>query len=196
MVSEKLFSKRWLANITMNYGLSSGGAAGYWSYYEDASRVNLPHSYDERKVTWISSTILKAAMNYITPETWVKGILGDITVGVFYEYFSGPEYTYYAPDYTGLRKPNNKRWYPHQRTDLKLSKRVPISTFNSVISLEVYNLFNNYDRMMLGGENLINWEEDGKKPVYWQSGESNTWWFYNSISNPKRMVYLSFSLEF
>jgi hypothetical protein len=163
---------------------------------ENEDRVNQPHTYDEQKVTWISSGMIKASLNYITPDNWVNGILGDITIGLFHEYFSGPEYTYYPTDYTGLREPNNKRWYPHNRTDIKFSKNVPVGPFNSILSVEVFNLFNNYDRVLLGGEDLRNWEEEGIAPKDARTGETATWWFYNSVSNPKRMVYLSLALEF
>ncbi len=196
IVLDKMFDQRWSANLTFNYGLSSGGAAGYFMYFENADRINQPHTYNEQKVTWISNTMLKASVNYLTPENLAYGILGDITIGMFHEYFSGPEYTYYPKDYTGLREPNNKRWYPHNRTDIKIAKSIPIGSMTSVISLEIFNLFNNYDRVLLGGDDLENWEQNGQMPVDSRTGENAVWWFYNSVSNPKRMVYFSLSLEF
>ena len=196
VVLEKLFNQQWSANLTYNFGLSSGGAAGYWRYYEQAGRVNQPHTYSETKANWISSSIIKGSLNYVTTANLAKGILGNISIGLYHEYFSGPEYTYYPKTFTGLRKPNNKRWYPHNRTDLKFAKTFPMGSVTPVISVEVYNLFNYYDRVLLGGTDLDNWEEDGMMPKSSITGESTVWWFYNSISNPKRMVYLSFSLEF
>ncbi|HPG38078.1 MAG TPA: carboxypeptidase-like regulatory domain-containing protein [bacterium] len=196
IVMEKMFTNQWSANLTFNYGLSSGGVTGYWMYYEDATRVDQPHSYSEQKVSWISSSIIKGSVNYVTPKTLVKGILGDVTIGLYHEYFSGPEYTWYPKDYTGLRFPNNKRWYPHHRTDLKLAKSFPMGLVTPVVSLEVFNLFNYYDRVLLGGEDLDNWEEKGIMPKSSETGENSVWWFYNSISNPKRMIYFTFSLEF
>jgi hypothetical protein len=148
--------------------------------------------------------------------------LGDINLGLYSEYFAGPQYTYYPKDYTGLQTPNNKRWYPHIRTDLKVVKRVALGKVTPVIGLEVFNLFNNFDRNMLGGDDLIAWEEGeyytdpetGEEikirehrppqalsaPValdeYGRRTEDDIWWFYNSISNPRRMIYLNLSLEF
>lgn len=191
---DKLFNKRWSANLTFNYGLSTGGATGYWQYREDASQPNQPQSFSETKANWISSYIFKGNAIYITPQKW--GYASDISMGVYYEYFAGPEYTYYPDDYTGLRVPNNKRWYPHQRTDLKLTKKIPIKNVTAKIGVEIFNLFNNYDRVLLGGDDLKKWEENKEKPKVWQSGEDNVWWFYNSVSNPKRMAYLTFTLEF
>lgn len=195
---EKLFNGRWSANLVFNYGLSTGGRTGYWQYREDQSSVPQPHSYSETKATWISSAVIKANINYVTPSGLGPiGLLGDVSLGLYHEYFSGAQYTYYPDDFTGLRVPDNKRWYPHNRTDLKVVKRLPLGNVTPVIGLEVFNLLNLYDRVLLGGTDLKNWEEsDGKKiPEIWNSGEENLWWFYNSISSPRRMVYLTLSLE-
>lgn len=196
VTADKLYNDRWSANLTFNYGFSSGGAAGYWMYFEDASRQHQPHTYSEQKTTWISNIILKGQVNYVTPEELVNGILGNISIGLYHEYFSGPEYTWYPKDYTGLKEPNNKRWYPHNRTDLKFTKRIPLGSVTPVIGIEVFNLFNSYDRVLLGGEDLDAWEEKEQMPRYSRSGEDEVWWFYNSISNPKRMVYFNVSFEF
>ena len=193
---ERMFNLRWSANLTLNYGLSSGGAAGYSRYFEDASRVNQPQTYQEAKVKWISSSIVKASVNYLTPTELLSGVLGNISIGLFHEYYSGPQYTWYEKAFTGLRVPNNKRWYPHNRTDLKLAKRFPLGAVTPVVSLEVFNLFNSYDRVLLGGSDLDNWEEKGEMPKSSKTGENTVWSFYNSISNPKRMVYVTFSLEY
>ncbi|MDZ7724244.1 MAG: hypothetical protein U5R06_15920 [candidate division KSB1 bacterium] len=196
LTADKLFNQRWSASLTFDYGLSSGGAAGYSWYYENADRANQPHTYDERKTTWLSNIVLKGQVNYVTPGEWVNGILGDISVGLYHEYFSGPEYTWYPKDFTGLKKPNNRRWYPHNRTDLKFVKRFPLGAVTPVIGVEIFNLFNNYDRLLLGGEELDAWEENQQVPKDWRSEEEAVWRFYNSISNPKRMVYFNLSLEF
>ncbi|MBL7093219.1 hypothetical protein ISS22_04535, partial [candidate division KSB1 bacterium] len=195
--AEKLFNGRWAATLMFNYGLSTGGRAGYWQYREDADAVHQPHSFSEDKVTWISSYILKGSINYVTPSNLGPlGMLGDISVSLFHEYFAGPEYTWYPKDYTGLQTPNNKRWYPHNRTDLKFVKRIPLGSITPIIGVEVFNLFNNYDRLLPGGTDLDNWEQEKEKPKHWRSGEEDIWSFYNSISNPNRMIYFTLSLEF
>lgn len=193
---DKLFNRRWSANLTFNYGLSSGGVSGYWMYYEDASRQHQPHSFTEQKSTWISNTTAKGQLQYVTPEKFAMGILGNISIGIYHEYFTGPQYTWYPKDYSGLMEPNNKRWYPHNRTDLKFTKRVALGKVEPVIGLEIINLFNNYDRVLLSGDDLDAWEEDQTKPKDSRTGENTIWSFYNSISNPKRMVYLNVSFDF
>ena len=195
---DKLFNSYWSANVTFNYSLTTGGASGYWQYREDEETVHQPWGYDEVKLDWISSYVLKGSINYVTPSDWGV-ILGDITASLYYEYFAGPEYTYYPEDYTGLQFPNNKRWYPHQKTDLKFIKRIPLGDVTPIIGIEVYNLFNNFDRNLLGGDDLEQWEENGRPPQAREIGgetEDDIWWFYNSISNPMRMIYLTLSLEF
>jgi hypothetical protein len=195
---DKLFLRTWSANLTFNYGLSSGGTPSYWQYNEDASIVNPPRDYSESKTTWLSNVMVKGSLSYVTPDkVGPMGLLGNITMGVYHEYFTGPQYTWYPKDFQGLKVPNNKRWYPHNRTDLKLSKRVPIGRFTPVIGVEVFNLFNNYDRNMsyLGGTDMDLWQEKKQMPRISQSGEDDVWWFYNSISNPKREIYVSLSLE-
>ena len=188
---DKLYRSNWSASFTYNYSLTSGGLAGYAWYYEDASRPYQPHSYDELKATWLSNSIFKTSLNYVTPKS-----LGSVNFGLYNEYFSGAEYTYYADDFTGLRTPNNKRWFPHRRTDLKISKAFDLGVTRPALALEVINLFNDYDMIIPGGDNLKQWEEDGIKPKVGKSGETDIWGFYNSISNPMRMMYLSLSVDF
>jgi hypothetical protein len=197
---DKLFNKRWSANLTFNYGLTTGGASGYWQYREDDETIHQPWGFDEVKLDWISSYVFKGSINYVTPsdlDPW--GLSSDITISLYYEYFAGPEYTYYPEEYTGLQTPNNKRWYPHQRADLKLVKRIPLGYITPIIGIEVFNLFNNYDRNMLDGDDLEQWEQNKRPPQAQEFGgvtEDDSWWFYNSISNPMRMMYLTLSFEF
>lgn len=193
---EKHFRNRWGARLSMDYSVSSGGAAGFWYYREDAGTVNQPSNFDELKVDWLSSYVIKGSFNYMTPANWAKGVLGNISIGLFNEYFSGPLYTWYPRDFTGLQEPNNKRWFAHRRTDLEFSKRFKLAGFTQIFALEVFNLFNNKDRILLRGSDLDNWEENGEIPKISKSGEENIWEFYNSISNPRRMLYISLGVEF
>jgi outer membrane receptor for ferrienterochelin and colicin len=197
---DKLFTSQWSANLTFNYSMTTGGASGYWQYREDETTIHQPWSFDEVKLDWISSYILKANVNYVTPHGigWI-GLLGDITASLYYEYFAGPEYTYYPEGYTGLLVPNNKRWFPHQRTDLKIFKRIPLGSVTPILGIEVYNLFNNFDRNLLWWDDLEQWEENGRMPQAKEYGgetEDDVWFFYNSVSNPMRMVFLTLGFEF
>jgi hypothetical protein len=195
---DKVFSNHWAANVTFNYSMTTGGASGYWQYREDEETVHQPWGYDEVKLDWISSYILRGSLSYVTPNDWGV-ILGDWTASIYYEYFAGPEYTYYPEEYTGLQFPNNKRWFPHQKADLKFNKRFPLGDVTPIIGIEIYNVFNNYDRNMLDGDDLEQFEENGRMPQAREidgQTEDDVWWFYNSISNPMRMIYLTLGLEF
>jgi outer membrane receptor protein involved in Fe transport len=188
---DKLYANNWSLTLNYNYSLSSGGLAGYAWYYEDASRASAPHSFDEIKATWLSNSMMKTSLNYTTPKS-----LGSVNFGLFNEYYSGAEYTYYADDFTGLRTPNNKRWFPHKRTDLKVSKSFQLGTFAPSLAVEIINLLDNYDLIIPSGDNLKAWEEDGTIPKVGKSGEDDVWNFRNSISNPRRMIYLSLNVDF
>ena len=196
---KKHFYRAWSANFTFNYGFSSGGATGINRMREDASRIESPHSFEERKVTWISGYVFKGNIAYVTPTDFGPlgtRLLGGMTISLYSEYFSGPQYTWYPKDYQGIRVPNNKRWYPHLSTDLKFTKRFSTGNIKPTIGLEVFNLFNNFDRILLSGKELDAWEQDEQIPVIKLSGEPNIWGFYNTTSNPKRQISLTLGLEF
>lgn len=194
---ERLFNGVWSARLTVNYSLNTGGVNGYWMYDEDEENIHQPHGFEEAKGNWLSSTVVKGDIALVTPRKF--GILGDISVAFYYEWFSGPEYTYYSPDYTGLQRPNNKRWSAHKKGDLKFTKQFVLGGVSPIIGLEIYNLFNNHDENLLGGYDLTQWEEEGILPqagvLDWTNTEDDIWWFYNSRSNPKRMIYLTLALE-
>ncbi len=196
IVAEKLFTGRWSARAAFDFSTTTGGRAGYSQYREDGSTVNQPHSYDELKATWLSSYVMKGNVSYVTPQSLAMGVLGDITVGMYHEYFAGPQYTYYPTDYQGVQAPNNRRWFPHHRTDLTFNKQVSVGSFRPVIGVEVFNLFNYKDKILLSGDNLERWEESGELPKITKSGEDNLWFFYNSVSNPRRMIYFTMGLKF
>lgn len=194
---ERLFDGLWSARITANYSLNTGGVNGYWLYDEDTTKIHQPANFDETKGDWLSAWVIKGDVSYVTPERF--GLLGDISIGFYYEWFQGPEYTYYSPDYTGLQRPNNKRWYAHKRGDLKLTKQFNLGGFSPIIGLEIFNVFNDYDLNLLSGNDLQEWEENGRPPQAgvqnWEVTEDHIWGFYNSRSNPKRMFYLTLALE-
>ncbi len=194
---EKLFDGLWSARITANYSLNTGGVNGYWRYDEDTTKIHQPANFAETKGNWLSSAVIKGDFAYVTPQKF--GVLGDISIAFYYEWFQGPEYTYYSPEYTGLQRPNNKRWSGHNKGDLKITKQFNVGEFSPIIGLEIYNLFNNYDLNLIGGYDLEQWEEEGIMPQAgvqdWEVTENDIWGFYNSRSNPKRMFYLTLALE-
>ncbi|MFC1569537.1 TonB-dependent receptor plug domain-containing protein, partial [bacterium] len=197
---EKLYSNNWTARLTFDYGQSSGGKYGFQVLQKnatDASSIGFAEYEDEEiNLDWASSYKFKGNLTYVTPEK-LAYIFGNIALSMYYEYFAGPLYTYYPVDYTGIQYPNNKRWVGHQRTDMKLSKRISLHDLTWTLGLEVRNLFNDYDRAMVfeTDEELRRWIEDGEIPPHDVSEEPNIWNFYNSLANPKRMIYFTLGLE-
>jgi hypothetical protein len=197
---EKLYSNHWAAQLSFDYGQSSGGKYGFQVLQKQATDPSSMGfaNYEEGEISfdWASSYKFKANFTYVTP-AHLAYILGDLAVSAYYEYFAGPLYTFYPVDYTGIQYPNNKRWYGHQRTDLKLNKRFLLHDLTWSLGLEVRNLFNNYDLAMVfeSDEELRRWIEEGEVPPHDVSEEPNVWNFYNSLANPKRMLYFTLGLE-
>jgi hypothetical protein len=79
---------------------------------------------------------------------------------------------------------------------LKVSKSFQLGTFAPSLAVEIINLLDNYDLIIPSGDNLKAWEEDGTIPKVGKSGEDDVWNFRNSISNPRRMIYLSLNVDF
>ena len=79
---------------------------------------------------------------------------------------------------------------------MKVSKSFQFGTFTPSLAVEIINLLDNYDLIIPGGDDLKAWEEDGEIPKIGRSGEDNVWGFRNSISNPRRMIYLSLNVDF
>jgi hypothetical protein len=54
--------------------------------------------------------------------------------------------------------------------------------------------------MILGGDDLINYMEGGKNedvlPTHSFSGQPNEWAWYNSYTNPRRMIYMQLKVDF
>ncbi len=194
---EKMFSSSWAARVTFDYSLVSGAKYGFHTIYQDPSKAYRYTNPNEVSMDWISDYKIKADVSYLTnADLGPRSILGNILAAVHFEYFAGPKYTWYPKDYTGVPEPFNKRWYPHNVVDLRLSKRIKIAGLTSNIGLDIQNLFNYYDRQLLGGTELDDWEESGQMPIESDSGESDVWNFYNSIATPKRMIYLMLGFEF
>jgi hypothetical protein len=196
---EKLFDNRWAAALTFDYAFASGAKYGFNTLREGESEMafsGYTESGQAVDLSWLSNFRIKANFSYITPQK-LAYVLGDISLGIYYEYFSGDEYTYYSPGYDGLQIPFNRRWYPHQCTDLRLTKRIPWNEVTAVFGMDVRNLFNYYDRYLPPDyQQLQYWEERQQIPLHAQSQEPHVWQFYNSFSNPKRMFYFIAGLEF
>ena len=66
--------------------------------------------------------------------------------------------------------------------------------------LQNINLLEDKDLRLLGGDDLINYMENGQNtdalPNHSYSGEPNEWAWYNSYTNPRRQVFLQLKVDF
>jgi hypothetical protein len=191
-------------NFRANYDLSfvSGGASGFVNLWElDAEGVpaglNTPQGYGQTKKTWNSNHKFKGWANlYFGPQYFTSlKPLNDVFWNLYFEYFTGPEYTYHGPGDTST-EPNNKRWEGHNRWNTKLAAGLQTWGFRTELALEVRNLFNNKTLNMLGGEDLVRYEEEGVLPNHWWSGEPDEWSWYDIWSNPPQEIFLQLRVDF
>jgi len=193
---------KWPVNLNLSYDLSyaTGGVVGYVNMYEAGSGIDTPQGFGQVKKAWNSNHKFKGNLFLNLRPGFGPAIagfhpMGNFMMNLYYEYFSGPQYTYHGPGDTST-KPNNKRWKGHHRWNLKIAKSFEVLGAKSEISMEVRNLFNNKDLNMLYGDDLINYHEKGELPKHWWSGEPNEWGWYNIWTNPPRQVYLQLKVDF
>lgn len=198
----------WPLNLSLSYDLSytTGGVVGYSNMYELGSGIDSPQGYAQIKKVWNSNHKFKGVANLnfrqgFGPEIAGFKPLSNINMNVYFEYWNGQQYTYHGPGDPST-KPNNKRWYPHYRTNLKVSKGFQVMSIHTELSLEIRNLFNNKDINMLGWDDLVYYQENSdlsleeRLPKHWWSGEPNEWGWYNMWTNPPRQVYLQLKVDF
>ena len=197
-------------NFNLIYDLSytTGGVVGYSTLHEPGTGgYNTPQGYAQMKKAWNNNHKFKGIANLSFRRGFGPTIggfkpLSDLNANVYFEYWSGRQYTYHGPGDTST-EPNNKRWKPHYRTNLKVSKGFYLAGgIHPKISVEVRNLFNNKDLNMLFGDDLIKYEENPNLPLeerlpkHWWSGEPNEWGWYNIWTNPPRQIYMELSVDF
>ena len=94
----------------------------------------------------------------------------------------------------------NERWEAFKQTNVKIAKGFTMGGFRAELSADIRNLLENKDLNILGGDNLVNYMENGKNedalPTHWFSGEPDEWGWYNSYSNPRRMIYMQLKVDF
>jgi hypothetical protein len=186
-------------NLSLIYdgSYTTGGLSGFNTLYELGSGIDVPQGFGQLKKTWNSNHKFKGwAHLYFGPGYFANlSPLNDVYLNLYYEYFTGPEYTYHGPGDTST-EPNNKRWEGHNRWNTKLAAGFDTWGLRTEVSLEVRNLFNNRTLNLLGGDDLINYEERGEKPNHWWSGEPDEWGWYNIYTNPKREFYFQVKVDF
>jgi hypothetical protein len=168
--------------------------------------IDAPKGYGQDEKPWDKNHKFKGMANLHLPREYGPMIFGlrpfsDINLNLYFEYWNSQEYTYHGPGDTST-EPNNMRWKPHYRTNVKLAKGFTVLDIRSEISIEVRNLFNNKDLYLLGGDNLIYYHEnpdlpeEERLPKHYWSGEPNEWGWYNIWTNPPRQVFVQFKVDF
>ncbi|RKY76289.1 hypothetical protein DRQ07_10585, partial [candidate division KSB1 bacterium] len=141
-------------NFSYDLSYSTGGVVGYSSMYELGTGIDAPYGYGQSRKSWNANNKFKGIADLSFPKNFGPSVFGfkplsEFGVNIYFEYRNGPQYTYHGPDDTST-EPNNKRWYPHYRTNLTVSKGFDLLGFHSELRMEVRNLFNNKDINMLG----------------------------------------------
>ena len=161
--------------ISGNYLVESGAEYGFDRFYEDPSRQA------RLAGTEVSNPdvrpILKANVNFSTPDDFAGPRLGDISllgginVNLLYTWQRGPQMTWNPAEFPLVE--DNIRWRPYQRWDLRLTKSLFRSgTYETVFYIDVSNLFNNRNMTVFSGQNDANitdenWAWDGHR--WWRT---------------------------
>jgi len=134
---------------------------------------------------------------------------------IYHQYASPERFTYHSVEKGDFSsEPNNRKWKPHNKTNLRVSKRFKlVGDIKTVLSVDVINLFNNRVlRLMPEGSNeLKQYMEEGELPQVkltyqkknpetgkWESAEwveTDVWSIYSPDLMP-REVFFGIGFEF
>ncbi|MBD3288986.1 TonB-dependent receptor plug domain-containing protein [candidate division KSB1 bacterium] len=149
---------------------------------------------------WNPNNTIKLSALLSSPEKFGPTVgsfypLGNWYANVFYNYATGPTYTYHGPgDFS--TEPNNRRWEGYHRTNLRIAKKISLGGYvDAELSIDVQNLFNNKTLRLMGGNDLENYLENGQLPTISRTGEVNEWEIYN-INNMPRQIFFGLRLEY
>ena len=143
-----------------------------------------------------ATAILK--LSAVSPDTFGPAALGLRPLGGWQlttstRWSEGSRYTYYAPDYSGVRLPDNQRWEDRWTTNLNLSKTVPLASGTMLnVFAQVTNVFNQKHLRLFGGDDLTNYTEEGVLPFHPVTREPEVWNWY--VNRP-RQAYFGVTLE-
>jgi hypothetical protein len=194
------------AGISHEIYWSFSGAVGYNQINEPGStRLNIPKGLDQSKGPWSSYHRVKAWMNFALkpdegPEFLGVRPLGDLNLYLYAWWRSGDRYTYHAPGDPST-EPDNMTWFNYYQLNLKIAKGFMIGGLRAEISADIRNLLNWKFLNLLGGDDMIRWQENPgipereRLPKNWFSNEYNEWEWY-SYEVPPRQMYLQFKVDF
>ena len=203
-------------HVAYDITYSNGGSLGFEDLWEDGS-PGQRNGYGMWRRDWVDNHSVKTMVNLDFYENWGPSIAGihpleNLHTNVYFEYRNGDEYTYHPPGDT-TTTPNNRRWMPHFRTNLKVAKVVNIFGAKTEFSVEVRNLFNNKDIVLPWWDNdaMIRWHEktelseqdnkdgltleEARLPRHWYSGEPDIWGSYNNYTNPPRQLFFQLKVD-
>jgi len=179
-------------NAIYDWSLVSAGSAGYSSLFEDPAEIPARWGYGNIKQPWNTQSKFKLSGNFFLQKY-------DLNINIYNRYEQGVMFTYHGPGDVST-EPNNKRWQPFTRTDMKITKGFTVAGVRAELSADVRNLLNDKDLILLGGDQLINYMENGQNeealPTHSYSGEPNEWAWYNSYTNPRRHIYFQLKVDF
>ena len=179
-------------NAIYDWSLVSGGSAGYSSLFEDPDEIPARWGYGNMKKPWNTQQKFKFVGNVFLAKL-------DLNINLYNIYNQGPQFTYHGPGDTST-EPNNERWDAFKQTNMKITKGFTISGVRAELSADIRNLLEDKDLRLLGGDDLINYMENGQNtdalPNHSYSGEPNEWAWYNSYTNPRRQVFLQLKVDF
>ncbi len=195
-------------NFMLAYDVSynTGGEVGFAEMFELSSGINSRHGYGQFRFPWSRQNRVKGLANLYLPESFGPALagykfLGDLSASMYFQWREGQPYTYHGPGDPST-EPNNRRWFNHFTSNLKIEKGFSVSGIRSAIAVDIRNVFNNKDLNMLFGDALIYYHENSNLPLeerlpkHWWSDEPNEWGWYNMSTNPPRQVYVQLRMDF
>jgi len=173
------------------------GRLGENIYVGAGNDDNGDNGYDDDDWNPHKSAKLRLYLN--TPKNFGPKVLGihpleNWLISTSTTWSEGQEYTYYSPDYTGERRPNNKRWKDRWNTNMNITKRIDLlGGMQGKLFMQITNLFNNKHLRLFSGDDLIQYTEEGQKPVHKTTKEPLVWNWYTNLP---REIYFGMAVEF
>ncbi len=201
---ETAFSRMFQLSASYDLSYNIVGRVGWSDLYDPAANTpNNRFSLGDADQRWNPTDKFKVIGNVYLPEEFGPRLgpvfpIGDLNMNVYFEAWSGRLYTAHFPERGDLSTaPLNRRWEPHYRTNLSLTKGFNFTNLlRPVIGIEVRNLFNNKDLNRPGGANLERYLYEGELWDDSVTGEPDEWGWYDMFTNPPRQIYFTLALEF
>jgi hypothetical protein len=143
---------------------------------------------------WNPHNTLKVHANFSTPSEFGPNMgqfhpLGSWHLNVYTLWAGGQQFTYHSPGDLSS-EPLNQTWKPFNRTNIRLSKRIPMTSgLNAELTMDVINLFNNKRLRRPGGDDLERYMENGELPIHPQTKETLEWTIYDFSTLPREIFF-------